>query len=230
MALTRTHTLDLVSRASCGRRCRRLPEARSPGSVQEPGLFIVEAGSLLTTLCSSRSCSRERIAVVHRPGRFWLWFTVLFANFAEAYGGDGARRRPIRFEDADGNRRHAAWRLTGTSTGACRQPPQGGDIVMVRAGEFIPATATNHRGRPLVDESAITGESARSSASRGRSVGVTGGTRVISNDQGPHHLGAGPHVLDRMIALVEGAERQETPNEIALNILSVLTLSSCSLS
>jgi K+-transporting ATPase ATPase B chain len=196
--------------------------------VQNPVMFIVEVGSLLTTIIFIQ----ELTSGVGRPlftGQvaFWLWFTVLFANFAEAMaeGRGKAQADTLRRTRTE----TVANRLTGAN-GMETVPAASlrkNDVVMVHAGEFIPADGEIIEGVASVDESAITGESAPViRESGGDRSAVTGGTRVISDwikvrvTSDPGHS-----FLDRMIALVEGAERQKTPNEIALNILlAVLTL------
>jgi K+-transporting ATPase ATPase B chain len=196
--------------------------------IKNPVMFIVEAGSLLTTIIFIQ----ELTSGVGRPlftGQvaFWLWFTVLFANFAEAMaeGRGKAQADTLRRTRTE----TVANRLTGAN-GMEKVPAASlrkNDVVMVHAGEFIPADGEIIEGVASVDESAITGESAPViRESGGDRSAVTGGTRVISDwikvrvTSDPGHS-----FLDRMIALVEGAERQKTPNEIALNILlAVLTL------
>ena len=196
--------------------------------VKNPVMFIVEVGSLLTTIIFFQ----EVAAGAGRPlftGQvaFWLWFTVLFANFAEAMAeGRGKAQadtlRKTRTETV-ANRVTAADQIEIVPAAILRK----NDVVMVHAGEFIPADGEIIDGVASVDESAITGESAPViRESGGDRSAVTGGTRVISDwikirvTSDPGHS-----FLDRMIALVEGAERQKTPNEIALNILlAVLTL------
>ena len=151
----------------------------------------------------------------------WLWATVLFANLAEAMAeGRGKAQadtlRKARTETV-ANRVGPSGQIETVPAASLRQ----GDIVMVKAGEFIPSDGEIIEGVASVDESAITGESAPVIREAGgdRSA-VTGGTRVLSDwikvkvSADPGHT-----FLDRMIALVEGAERQKTPNEIALNIL-----------
>jgi K+-transporting ATPase ATPase B chain len=191
-------------------------------------MFIVLVGSLLTTII----CVQELVSGAGRPlftGQvaFWLWFTVLFANFAEAMaeGRGKAQADTLRKTKTEtvANRFTADERLETVPATTLRR----GDVVMVRAGEFIPADGEIIEGVASVDESAITGESAPViRESGGDRSAVTGGTRVISDwikvrvTSDPGHT-----FLDRMIALVEGAERQKTPNEIALNILlALLTL------
>jgi K+-transporting ATPase ATPase B chain len=195
---------------------------------RNPVMFIVEVGSLLTTI----AFVQELASGTGRPlftGQvaFWLWFTVLFANLAEAMAeGRGKAQadtlRRTRTETV-ANRVQADGRTETVRAASLRK----GDVVIVRATEFIPADGEIIEGVASVDESAITGESAPVIREAGgdRSA-VTGGTRVISDwikmrvTSDPGHT-----FLDRMIALVEGAERQKTPNEIALNILlAVLTL------
>ena len=196
--------------------------------VKNPVMFIVEAGSLLTTIVfvqelvagGGQSLFTGQVA-------FWLWFTVLFANVAEAMAeGRGKAQadtlRKTRTETV-ANRRRADGSVEAVAASTLRKD----DVVKVVAGEFIPADGEIIEGVASVDESAITGESAPViRESGGDRSAVTGGTRVISDwivvrvTADPGHS-----FLDRMIALVEGASRQKTPNEIALNILlAVLTL------
>jgi K+-transporting ATPase ATPase B chain len=151
----------------------------------------------------------------------WLWFTVLFANFAEAMAEGRGKAQ------ADSLRKARAETIANRvlASGEIEQVPssklRANDIVMVSAGEFIPSDGEIIEGIASVDESAITGESAPViRESGGDRSAVTGGTRVLS-DQIRIRITSNPGdtFLDRMIALVEGAERQKTPNEIALNIL-----------
>jgi potassium-transporting ATPase ATP-binding subunit len=187
--------------------------------IRNPVMFIVELGSVITTVIFFLQLFRGNtgdlwfVAVI----AFWLWLTVLFANFAEAVA------------ESRGKAQASALRATRTTTAARlqdgREVPapelQRGDVVVVEAGEVIPADGEVIEGVGSVDESAITGESAPVIREAGgdRSA-VTGGTRLLSDrlvvqvTQEP-----GQSFLDRMIALVEGAERRKTPNEIALNIL-----------
>ena len=183
-----------------------------------PVMFVVEIGSVTTT------------ALLFKGGvgfffnlqiTLWLWFTVLFANFAEAMAEGRGKAQADTLRRARSET--AANRLLGN--GQVEQIPssklRAGDMVLVSAGEFIPSDGEIIEGVASVDESAITGESAPVIREAGgdRSA-VTGGTRVLS-DQIKVKITSNPGetFLDRMIALVEGAERQKTPNEIALNIL-----------
>ncbi len=193
--------------------------------IKNPVMFVVEIGSVLTTLILVRDLFAPT------PGSqplwftfnvsFWLWFTVVFANFAEAVAegrgkAQAATLRKMRKETnarrlVNGNREEVV------PASALRK----GDTVVVEAGEIIPGDGDVIQGIASVDESAITGESAPViRESGGDRSAVTGGTKVLS-DRIVVRITASPgeSFLDRMIALVEGAERQKTPNEIALNIL-----------
>ncbi|HEX7287409.1 MAG TPA: potassium-transporting ATPase subunit KdpB [Candidatus Angelobacter sp.] len=190
--------------------------------MKNPVMFVVEVGSVVTTVLLARD-------VMGHSGSFgfdlqitlWLWFTVLFANFAEAMaeGRGKAQAETLRRAKSE----TIANRLL--PNGVIEKVPgsqlRAGDLVIVSAGETIPGDGDIIEGVASVDESAITGESAPVIREAGgdRSA-VTGGTRVLS-DQIRVKITSNPGetFLDRMIALVEGAERQKTPNEIALNIL-----------
>jgi K+-transporting ATPase ATPase B chain len=195
---------------------------------KNPVMFIVEIGSAITTVVFVQELfARGGSPLFTGQVAFWLWFTVVFANFAEAMA------------EGRGKAQADALRRAKTETIANRERPdrsiervpapalKKGDIVRVSAGELIPADGDIIEGVASVDESAITGESAPVIREAGgdRSA-VTGGTRVLSDWIRVHvTVNPGETFLDRMIALVEGAERQKTPNEIALNILlAVLTL------
>src|ERR1700736_4840389 len=187
-----------------------------------PVMFVGEGGSVATSVLLGRD-------VMQHQGEFgfnlqitlWLWFTVLFANFAEAMaeGRGKAQADSLRKARAE----TIANRLLpdGKTEQIASSKLRSGDVVKVNACEFIPSDGEILEGVASVDESAITGESAPVIREAGgdRSA-VTGGTRVLSDwlkikiTSNP-----GETFLDRMIALVEGAERQKTPNEIALNIL-----------
>jgi potassium-transporting ATPase ATP-binding subunit len=188
---------------------------------KNPVMFVVEVGSVLTTLALARD------AVAGHPGlgfelqiTCWLWLTVLFANFAEAMaeGRGKAQADTLRRTRTETQ----AHRLRGQAVDSVPAASlRKGDVVLVNAGEVIPADGEIVEGVASVDESAITGESAPViRESGGDRSAVTGGTRVLS-DWIKVRVTADPghSFLDRMIALVEGAERQKTPNEIALNIL-----------
>src|ERR1700676_402044 len=192
---------------------------------RNPVMFVTEIGALITTVLlvighGAHFGFQVQIAV-------WLWFTVLFANFAEAMaeGRGKAQAKALRATRTEtfGNRLKADGTVEVIAANLLRK----GDIVTVRAGEMIPGDGEVIDGAATVDESAITGESAPVvRESGGDRSAVTGGTRVLS-DEIKVRITADPGhgFLDRMIALVEGARRQKTPNEIALTImLAALTL------
>ena len=190
--------------------------------MRNPVMFVVEIGSIITTLMLIHN------AIAH-VGAFrfdlqiclWLWFTVLFANFAEAMaeGRGKAQAETLRRarSETTAHRIHS----NGRSEDVPSTQLHLNDVVFVTAGELIPGDGEVIEGVASVDESAITGESAPViRESGGDRSAVTGGTKLLSD-----HLkiritsNPGETFLDKMIALVEGAERQKTPNEIALNIL-----------
>jgi potassium-transporting ATPase ATP-binding subunit len=194
--------------------------------VRNPVMFVVYVGAMLTTVLWLQALFGRGEA----PARFicwvsaWLWFTVLFANFAEAMAeGRGKAqaaslrkaRRDLQAKRLGRPDRHA--RVDIVSATSLRK----GDVVLVEAGDFIPVDGTVVEGVASVNESAITGESAPViRESGGDRSSVTGGTQVLS-DWLVVQVTANPGeaFLDRMISLVEGAKRQKTPNEIALDIL-----------
>jgi len=194
--------------------------------MKNPVMFVVEVGSALTTLQFSYGLFKP-VAGITNPGfelqiTLWLWFTVLFANFAEAMaeGRGKAQADNLRKSKTETIAHRLLPNRTATEDVAAPQLRKD-DVVIVSAGEFIPGDGEIIQGVASVDESAITGESAPVIREAGgdRSA-VTGGTRVLS-DQIRVRITSNPGetFIDRMIALVEGAERQKTPNEIALNIL-----------
>ncbi len=183
-----------------------------------PVMFVVEIGSVITTALLFRASAEFKFNL---QITLWLWFTVLFANFAEAMAEGRGKAQ------ADALRRAKAETMANRllANGKTETIPgsklRAGDMVLVEAGEFIPGDGEIVEGVASVDESAITGESAPVIREAGgdRSA-VTGGTRVLSDwVKVKITSNPGETFLDRMIALVEGAERQKTPNEIALNIL-----------
>src|SRR5712692_6674607 len=189
---------------------------------KNPVMFVVEVGALLITIFLGSDIVRGGAGISFTLQiALWLWFTVLFANFAEAMA------------EARGKAQADALRKTKTDTiakrltsGACVETVpasklRAGDIVVCAAGDIIPGDGEIIEGIATVDESAITGESAPViRESGGDRSAVTGGTRVLS-DEIKLRITSNPGetFLDRMIKLVEGASRQKSPNEIALNIL-----------
>jgi len=190
---------------------------------RNPVMFVVWVGSVLVTLIWIAGTGKESSAFVLAVA-LWLWFTILFANFAESVAeGRGkaqaaalrGTRRDVMAKKLSDPARKQSWSSVAGST------LRKGDLVYVPAGEVIPGDGEVVEGAATVDESAITGESAPVvRESGGDRSAVTGGTRVLS-DWLVMRISANPGetFLDRMIALVEGAKRQRTPNEIALSIL-----------
>ncbi len=192
--------------------------------IRNPVMFVVEIVSVLTTILVVKGLVTGGANVGFAAHiTFWLWFTVIFANFAEAVA-EG--RGKAQAENLRRTRTQTlAKRLITASGRDFRSVPAPelklNDIVLVEAGDLIPSDGDVIEGLASVDESAITGESAPViRESGGDRSAVTGGTRVLSDWIKVRITAAqGSTFLDRMIALVEGAERQKTPNEIALNIL-----------
>lgn len=195
-----------------------------------PVMFVVEVVTLLTTIL----LFRDLLINAAHPGfaiqvTIWLWFTLIFANFAEAVaeGRGKAQADSLRRSKTETRGR----RLLPTNDGSFA--PDGlyeeipapdlavGDVVLIKAGDFIPSDGEVIEGIASIDESAITGESAPViRESGGDRSAVTGGTRVLSDWIIVRITAAqGSTFVDRMISLVEGAQRQKTPNEIALTIL-----------
>jgi K+-transporting ATPase ATPase B chain len=189
---------------------------------RNPVMFIVEVGALATTLFFLR----DLLAAGGNNAGFdfaisaWLWFTVLFANFAEAVA-EGRGKAQAEFLRRSKTETQAKKVVGDAVLSVPASQLRKGDVVRIDAGELIPGDGDVVSGAASVDESAITGESAPViRESGGDRSAVTGGTRVLS-DQILVRISSNPGetFLDRMISLVEGAQRQKTPNEIALSIL-----------
>ncbi len=191
--------------------------------IRNPVMFVVEIGAVITTVTWFIQVGGGKALGGYDPAWYtltisvWLWLTVVFANMAEAFAEGRGRAQ------ADTLRTMRQETLATLRDGSVKQASEltRGDVVLVAAGELIPGDGTVIEGIASVDESAITGESAPViRESGGDRSAVTGGTRVTSDQlvieitQEP-----GQSFLERMIALVEGASRRKTPNEIALNIL-----------
>jgi K+-transporting ATPase ATPase B chain len=196
--------------------------------VRNPVMFVVFLGSILTTaIFAIMLASPGLLAGSNEPVwfvglvTFWLWFTLLFANFAEAIAEGKGKAQADSLRSA--RRDVSAKKLgkDGKTTTVAANTLRKGDLILIEAGDFVPADGQIIEGIASVDESAVTGESAPViRESGGDRDAVTGGTRVLSDwikvrvTSDP-----GESFLDRMIALVESAKRQKTPNEIALSIL-----------
>jgi K+-transporting ATPase ATPase B chain len=226
---SQAQAIALFDRAILKEAAKQSLRKLSPGKVlRNPVMFVVEIGGVLTTLVAIRDAVAP--TATSAPLWFtasialWLWFTVVFANLAEAVaeGRGKAQAASLRKMRTQTNAR----RLRGGKgpeevVGAASL--RTGDVVVVEAGDLVPGDGEVTGGVASVDESAITGESAPViRESGGDRSAVTGGTRVLS-DRILVRITANPGqtFLDRMIALVEGASRQKTPNEIALHILLV---------
>lgn len=226
---TKAQTTSLFDRAIVKQAIIDSLRKLSPAQVaKNPVMFVVEVGSLLTTILFIRDL------VSHNPDAAplwftaavsaWLWFTVVFANFAEAVAegrgkAQAATLRKMRTQTTARKLGGANGKEESVSASSLRV----GDRVRIDAGELIPGDGEVVEGVASVDESAITGESAPViRESGGDRSAVTGGTKVLS-DRIIVRITSNPGetFLDRMIALVEGASRQKTPNEIALHILLV---------
>ncbi len=192
--------------------------------VRNPVMFVTEVGALVTTI---------EVFASHEPKAFtgqisvWLWFTVLFANFAEAMAEGRGKAQANTLRASRTQTTANRLRDNGQTEQVSADQLRKGDVVLIVAGEAIPGDGEIIEGAATVDESAITGESAPVIREAGGDrSSVTGGTRVLS-DEIKVRVSANPgeSFLDRMIGLVEGAKRQKTPNEIALTILlSALTI------
>ncbi|MGP2793765.1 potassium-transporting ATPase subunit KdpB [Serratia marcescens] len=195
---------------------------------RNPVMFVVYIGSILTTAIWLAILTGQTDGAAAFTGSvaLWLWFTVLFANFAEALA-EG--RSKAQAESLKGTKK-TSWakklagpRRDGATEKVAAESLRKGDIVLVEAGDTIPCDGEVLEGGASVDESAITGESAPViRESGGDFSSVTGGTRVLSDWLVVQcSVNPGETFLDRMIAMVEGAKRRKTPNEIALTILLV---------
>jgi K+-transporting ATPase ATPase B chain len=192
--------------------------------VQNPVMFVVEIGSVLTTGQVIRHLATGTDAIAFELQiTAWLWLTVLFANFAEAIAEGRGKAQADTLRRAKTDTAAQRERADGSYETVPAPVLRKGDIVRVAAGEVIPADGDIVEGLASVDESAITGESAPViRESGGDRSAVTGGTRVLSDwIRVMVTANPGETFLDRMIGLVEGAERQKTPNEIALDILLI---------
>lgn len=188
--------------------------------IKNPVIFIVAIGSLLTSIIVVTGIFQDNFSSFNFQIALWLWFTVLFANFAEAIA-EG--RGKAQAESLRNNRTQTkARKMTGKQeVSILATDLKKGDIVICETGDVVPSDGEVIEGIASVDESAITGESAPViRESGGDRSAVTGGTKVIS-DRILIRITTEPGstFIDRMIALVEGAKRQKTPNEIALSIL-----------
>ena len=189
--------------------------------MKNPVMFVVEIGSVVTTALLLLDAVRHQPLGFNLQITLWLWFTVLFANFAEAVAEGRGKAQAATLRKAKGETIAYRYRKDSSLETVSSSYLRAGDVIRVEAGQYIAGDGEVIEGIASVDESAITGESAPVIREAGgdRSA-VTGGTRVLS-DWITVRITSNPGetFLDRMIALVEGAQRQKTPIEIALSIL-----------
>ncbi|MDD3932778.1 potassium-transporting ATPase subunit KdpB [Methanoculleus sp. UBA303] len=213
---------DLIRGALIGAMLRLDPRKL----VGNPVMLLVEIGGIITTLIALAGLAAPTAGGVFFPGMvsLWLWLTVLFANFAESLSEGRGKARAASLRESRGG--VPAHKLREEAFGAPTvEVPSSdlrpGDLVLVRTGEVVPGDGEVVKGAALVNEAAITGESAPVvRESGGDRSAVTGGTTVIANEIIVRITAEpGQTFLDRMIAMVEGAERRKTPNEVALDIL-----------
>lgn len=193
---------------------------------RNPVMFIVETGAAVTFLSGIRNAVSGGVFGFHIEISLWLWFTVLFANFAEAFAEIQGKARADNLRKTRTNLNASKLLADGTTITVSALDLKKGDRVVVRDNEMIPGDGDIIKGASLVDESAITGESAPViRESGGDRCGVTGGTKVLS---GVIHIQItaepGNTFIDNIISMVESAKRSKTQNEIALEIL-LITLS-----
>jgi K+-transporting ATPase ATPase B chain len=189
--------------------------------VKNPVMFVVEVGSVVTSTLLLKETVRHQPIGFDLQITLWLWFTVLFANFAEAIAEGRGKAQADTLRQAKGETIAHRLDRDGVVEDVSNSELRIGDLIKVEAGQQIAGDGEVIEGVASVDESAITGESAPVIREAGgdRSA-VTGGTRVLSDSITVRITSnSGETFLDRMIALVEGARRQKTPNEIALSIL-----------
>ena len=227
MSVHKKPDISLFDRRIAGPALRAALAKLDPRTLaRNPVMFVTEVVAALSTLLFLRDLALggQNVAVVGQVAA-WLWFTVYFANFAEAIaeGRGKARADSLRATQSETMAKKLADPAATAHEEVSSRILKTGDLILVETGDIVAADGEVIEGVASVDESAITGESAPViRESGGDRSAVTGGTRVVSDwikvkvTQKP-----GESFLDRMIAMVEGAERQKTPNEIALNILLV---------
>ena len=190
--------------------------------VKSPVMFVVYIGAILTTIFMIKNMLLSQPNFMATNISVWLWFTVIFANFAEAIA-EGRGKAQAQALRSTREQTKAKKLIDGKWVAVSSDTLRKNDILYIEAGDIIPSDGEIVEGMATVDESAVTGESAPViRESGGDKSSVTGGTRVLSDWlKIKVTANAGETFLDRMIGLVEGAKRQKTPNEVALTILLV---------
>ncbi len=190
---------------------------------RNPVMFAVELGAMLTTLITLRDVFTGESFWFNAQISLWLWFTILFANFAEALAEGRGRAQAETLRQARSEAQAKRLLPDGRIEQVAALMLRKGDLVQVKDGDIIPGDGEIVEGVALVDESAITGESAPVVREAGGTFsGVTGGTRILSGDvMICITADPGETFLDQMIGMVESAKRQKTPNEQALEILLI---------
>lgn len=191
--------------------------------INNPVMFIVEIGALIATLLTIRDIFEGTSVSFDLQITIWLWFTVLFANFAEAIAESQGKARAESLKQSRSEAKAKKILDNGSVTEVSALSLKKNDIVLIAEGEVIPSDGDIIEGTALVDESAITGESAPVvRESGGDKCGVTGGTKLLSgNVKVKITVDPGHTFLDNMISMVESAKRQKTPNEQALELLLI---------
>jgi len=191
--------------------------------LRNPVMLIVEIGAIITTILTIYNIYIGETFLFNLQITIWLWFTVLFANFAEAIAESQGKARAESLKrtrtDAMANKIQSDGSIEEVSALTLEKD----DLVLIKEGEIIPSDGDIIEGTALVDESAITGESAPVvRESGGDKCGVTGGTKLLSGTiRVKITVDSGETFLDNMINMVESAKRQKTPNEMALEILLI---------
>lgn len=189
--------------------------------IRNPVMFVVEIGAIFVSIVFLINLAQGVIHTFSGLIALWLWFTIIFANFAEAMAEGRGKAQAETLRRAKIDTQAKLLGPNGEITTVKATELRKGDIILVSAGDIIPADGTVVEGAASIDESAITGESAPViRESGGDRSGVTGGTKVLSDSIRVRvSTNPGESFMDRMVELVESAERQKTPNEIALTVL-----------
>ena len=189
--------------------------------LRNPVMFVVEVGATFATIIFLLSIVQGHLTAFPGQIALWLWFTIIFANFAEAMAEGRGKAQAETLRRAKIDTEAKLIKDNGDIVIIKATELRKGNIILASAGDIIPADGTVIEGVASIDESAITGESAPViRESGGDRSGVTGGTKILSDSIRIRvSTNPGESFMDRMVELVESAERQKTPNEIALTVL-----------